>query len=439
MRILVLYALLFIAACAAKRRGPKQPVKTVTAPTIIRIPLLKQETIRQKLLSTDSWDTYARYQAKQKERLRLLAQSDRRSAKLAAKKEIDEILQNYQDAQYYGLISIGTPPQNFSVIFDTGSSNLWVPSKRCPIWNIACMLHHKYDNKKSSTYVADGRAFEIQYGSGSMKGFVSKDKVCIPASVDICADTQPFAEATSEPGLAFVMAKFDGILGMGYPEISVDGLVPVFDTLVKQSKVPQPVFAFWLDRNPDAPEGGEITFGGIDPRRYSGDIAYAPVTKKGYWQFKMDGVGAGSTQLGCKGGCQVIADTGTSLIAGPTEEIMDIQDRIGAKPVIGGEYTIDCANITNLPPITFTIGGKNFTLKGEDYVLKISALWQTTCISGFMGIDLPPQVGKLWILGDVFIGRFYTIFDQGQDRVGFAEATQSTTELPQSSFDLPDF
>lgn len=346
----------------------------------------------------------------------------------------DEKLKNYMDAQYYGPITIGTPKQNFMVVFDTGSSNLWVPSKTCKFWNIACMLHNKYDNRKSSTYVADGRKFSIQYGSGSMEGFVSKDKVCIDVN---CVQPQEFAEATSEPGIAFVAARFDGILGMAYPNISVDKLVPVFQNMLKQKVLAQPVFAFWLDRDPNAPSGGELTLGGIDKTRYTGEINYIPVDKEGYWQFPMDNVQSGGQTIACGAGCQAIADTGTSLITGPTDDIVTIQRLIGAQFTLG-QYMVNCSNIDQLPQLTFVIAGKSFTLNGEDYILKISTLGHTMCLSGFMGLDMPARIGKLWILGDVFIGKFYTVFDFGANRVGFATANRQLTDQYQLQEEIPE-
>jgi len=81
-------------------------------------------------------------------------------------------LTNYMDAQYYGTIEIGTPPQEFTVIFDTGSSNTWVPSKKCH--SLACYLHNRYDSSESETHESDTRDFAIRYGSGAVEGFISK-------------------------------------------------------------------------------------------------------------------------------------------------------------------------------------------------------------------------------------------------------------------------
>ena len=74
----------------------------------------------------------------------------------------------------------------------------------------------------------------------------------------------------------------------------------------------------------------------------------------------------------CVGGCEMIADSGTSLITGPKAEIDALNEMLGGIPVIAGEYAIDCTKIPDLPPLIFNVAGSQLVLEGKDYVLDVS-------------------------------------------------------------------
>uniref|UniRef100_A0A8B9PTS1 cathepsin E n=1 Tax=Apteryx owenii TaxID=8824 RepID=A0A8B9PTS1_APTOW len=310
--------------------------------------------------------------------------------------------------EYFGQISIGNPPQNFTVVFDTGSSNLWVPSAYCV--SKACAAHTRFQPSESRTYQAVGTPFSIQYGTGSLTGIIGSDQV-----MGLTVANQQFAESISEPGKAFQDAEFDGILGLAYPSLAVDGVTPVFDNMMAQNLVDLPMFSVYMSTNEDSSTAGELLFGGFDPSHFEGTLNWVPVTRQGYWQIQVDNIQVGGTVAFCANGCQAIVDTGTSLLTGPTKDIKELQKYIGAMPV-DGEYAVECNNLSTMPDVTFTINGVLYTLNAQ------YGDGMAICISGFQGMDIAPPAGPLWILGDVFIRQFYSVFDRGNDRVGLAPA-----------------
>ncbi|KAH0845419.1 Vacuolar protease A [Fonsecaea pedrosoi] len=323
----------------------------------------------------------------------------------------DVPVENFLNAQYFSTVAIGTPPQEFKVVLDTGSSNLWVPSTQCG--SIACYLHQKYDATASSTYKKNGSDFAIRYGSGEVAGFISQDILRIG---DLKIKDQLFGEVTSEPGLAFAFGRFDGILGLGYDTISVNHIPPPFYNMVDQGLLDEPVFAFYLGSTEDGTES-EATFGGIDSNHYTGKMIKIPLRRKAYWEVNLDSItlGQDSADLDNTG---VILDTGTSLIALPSTLAELLNKEIGAKKGFNGQYTVECDKRDSLPDITFTLSGYNFSITAHDYILEV----QGSCISSFMGMDFPAPTGPLAILGDSFLRRWYSVYDLGNDAVALAQS-----------------
>ncbi|XP_031285784.1 cyprosin-like isoform X1 [Pistacia vera] len=435
-------------------------------------------------------------------------------------------LKNYHDTQYYGEVGIGSPPQIFTFVFDTGSSNLWVPSSKC-LLSISCYFHSKYRSRMSSTYSKIGTPCKIHYGSGHISGFFSLDYVKVG---DLIIKDQEFVEVTKQGFLTFLLlrAKFDGVLGLGFQDISVGQATPLWYNMIQQGHVSQQLFSFWLNRDPDSKVGGEIVFGGFDWKHFRGDHTYVPITKKGYWQIEVGDILIANNSTGlCEHGCAAIVDSGTSVLAGPTTIVTQINHAIGAEGILslecknvvfnygnvmweflvsgirpeivcvdiglcvqngsnymssdiatviqnktsegpsvdesvlctfcemvvfwiqmqinqqktketvfkyvnelceiipnpGGKSFINCDYIASLPHVSFTIGNKTFPLSPEQYVLKIEEGCSTVCISGFTALDVPRPQGPLWILGDIFMGAYHTVFDYGNLKIGFAKAT----------------
>jgi hypothetical protein len=328
-------------------------------------------------------------------------------------------ISDYQNAQFYGPIKVGG--QEFKVVFDTGSANVWVPGKACGFFT--CWFHPRYDESKSSTHETDGRKYSVQYGSGPVEGVFAKDTVTV-GSIDVKG--QPFAEVSKVSfgplNIAFAMGKFDGLLGLGFKSISQYNIPTPFESMIDQKLISESVFAFYLQDDPS--EEGELVIGGIDHSHYTGELVDVPLTSETYWEVSLDSMKFGGSSV-ISSPQKAIIDSGTSLLAGPKEVVDDLAKKVGATSVLGKEYIISCNKTSSLPNLDITLGGKAFTLSPDDYVLSVSG----QCLFAFTGIDVPPPRGPLWIMGDIFMRKYYCVFDYGNKKMRIAPVAKSNKQV----------
>merc|ERR1719161_816240 len=308
---------------------------------------------------------------------------------------------------YWGTITMGSPPQEFKVIFDTGSGNLILPSKDC---NMAgCNPHKKYSPKDSSTAQTvtneqGESSTQISFGTGQIEGNYVEDQFCVGGS--LCSKVR-FIAATDESTEPFEEVPFDGIMGIGFNDLSMGKGFNIPDDLNDSGQLPQGQFSFYLTDDSTS----EITFGGYRSESLASDIVWAPVTIQSYWQVKGEDITFNNKPTGlCEGSCQVAVDTGTSMLAGPSDLVDKLSNQIGASS--------DCSNFAALPKLGFKLGDKVLNLDPEDYMDK----GHGSCDFSLMALDVPPPKGPLFIFGDPFLRRFVTIYDKNGPRVGFAVA-----------------
>lgn len=132
-----------------------------------------------------------------------------------AKRQSEALTDEEDDLEWAGTISVGTPAQKFLIDFDTGSSDLWLPSSACT--SSTCKSKSKYTAASSSTSVKKSGSFSIEYGDGStVSGPIYTDTVAVAG---ITAKTQYFSPVTTLSS-SFADDPIDGILGLAYPAIS---------------------------------------------------------------------------------------------------------------------------------------------------------------------------------------------------------------------------
>ncbi|XP_069879881.1 gastricsin [Dipodomys merriami] len=375
--------------------------------TLVRIPLKRRKTIRETLKDKGLLDDFLKthkYNPAQKYRINSFDDFSVLYEPVA-----------YMNAAYFGEISIGTPPQNFLVLFDTGSSNLWVPSIYCK--SEACTTHPRFNPGQSSTYTTSGQTFSLQYGTGSLTGFFGYDTLTLQS---IQVPNQEFGLSENEPGYTFVYAKFDGIMGLAYPGLAAGGATTALQGMLQEGALSNALFSVYLGSKEGSEDGGVIVFGGVDESLYTGEIFWAPVTRELYWQIALEEFFVGDQASGwCSQGCQGIVDTGTSLLAVPKNYLGTLLEVIGAQESAYGQYYVNCNNVESLPTLKFLINGVEFPLQPSAYILEEDGF----CMVGIESIDITLESGQpFWILGDVFLRSYYSIFDIANNRVGFATA-----------------
>merc|ERR1711988_707641 len=265
-------------------------------------------------------------------------------------------LKNWGYTQFVGSIQIGTPPQTFRVIYDTGSSNTWLPGHHCS--ETSCDKYGKYDHRRSKTFsklyrqegLGESRRskFFIKYGSGLVRGKVVQDDVRIGG---IKLKKARFGEVGYEHGHAFRKGHFSGIVGLAFPSLAAANMYPLFDQVIDQKVLEKNEFAFYLSNRIDKPS--RLMLGDSAQGSYKGDITAHDVVESNYWTVRMADIMIGNERLNLcpEIGCRVAMDSGTSLVTGPSQDISTVLRKL--------DIDHQCGNWDTIPEMALLLEATN--------------------------------------------------------------------------------
>ncbi|KAJ7235669.1 aspartic peptidase domain-containing protein [Mycena rebaudengoi] len=302
-------------------------------------------------------------------------------------------------------MSIGTPRQKFQAIVVTDSNQAWV---------------NTFDSSRSST------AANISLGSttllsgfGSVTGYLFDDTISLGS---YSVPQGQFLNANGGPsGLPFDITGFLGLAPTGFWGVNL-----------ASGQVAAPEMGLWLSSSQDPDSGGSLTFGGVNPSLYSGDIEFLPLTGAqgtSAWMLNVSAVSVGGKSIPVPVGSSLAAfSTGLYHIAGPSAVLKTIWAAVPGSILntSSGVYHFPCS-----PPVEITVsfGGKAWPLDAAEIIMPVAS-GSVEC-QGAIGASGSDD----WTFGHGFLKYVYTVFRAVPPSVGFAELSTLAggTGMPNST------
>ncbi|TFK49900.1 aspartic peptidase A1 [Heliocybe sulcata] len=323
------------------------------------------------------------------------------------------------DVGYIATVQMGTPAQDFKLLMDSGSADLWVGSEQCQSTaGGGCGNHTFLGSKSSSSFKDTGKPFQVTYGSGAVAGNIITDNIAIAG---LALNAHTFGVATQEtPDFSSNQVPFDGLMGLAQSTLSEQQTLTPVESLAKAGLIGDAITSYKISRLQDQKNDGEISFGGIDAAKIQQNTltTFDNVNTQGFWEGAMDAITADGKDLGLTGRTAIL-DTGTTLIIAPPADATAVHQAIpGAKSDGQGGFTIPCTTTTSL---ALSFGGTSFAIDPRDLAFQPVDANDLTgdCVSGISS----GQIGgaQEWLVGDVFLKNAYFSTDVTNNQISLAK------------------